>query len=97
MGSYRNVLIETYRNIDEPSSAKVRARPLAGQGLDPSMKVECSSIMRKSYPVGTKFILRAKITNREGGTTFIYSRFDRPYRVVSEGEVMEFLRYCTRG
>ena len=94
MNSYRDVLIETYRNINSPSSKSIRARPVTGQGLDTSMNVECSSSMRKSHPVGTKFILRAKITTREGGTPFIYSRFDWPYRVVSEEEAEEFLRSC---
>ena len=73
-------------NIGEPSSAGVRARPLKGQGLPSNMKVECSRKMRTDYPVGTKFVIQCKITDKEGGNPFLYSRFDWPYRVVTDEE-----------
>ena len=38
--------------------------------------------MRKLYPVGTKFRIHAKETNREGGKPFLYSHFDWPFEVV---------------
>jgi len=47
MNQYRDVIIETFRNIGGGSSKSIRARPIAGQSLDTSMKVECSSSMRK--------------------------------------------------
>ena len=86
MSHYRNVVIETYRNIHGASSKSIRARPLPGQGLDTSMNVECSSKMREGHPVGTKFLLQAKVTNREGGPPFLYAHFNSAYRVVSSEE-----------
>lgn len=91
MSYYRYVVIETYRNIHGGSSKSVRARPLAGQGLDTTMNVECSSKMRTGHPIGTKFLLQAKITDREGGEPFLYAHYNTPYRVINDGESKKFI------
>ncbi|WP_265089799.1 MULTISPECIES: hypothetical protein [Psychrobacter] len=38
--------------------------------------------MRKSYPVGTKFLLQAKVTEKEGGKPFLYAHYDAEYKVI---------------
>lgn len=90
MSYYRNLVIKTYRNPGEPSNKAIRARALPGQGLSHLLNVECSSRMRNRYPPGTLFIVRAKITNREGAP-FIYSYFGWPYQVVSQDEANRFI------
>ena len=92
MSHYRNVVIETYRNTHGGSSKSIRARPLPGQGLDSSMNVECSSKMREGHPVGTKFLLQAKLTDKEGGSPFLYAHYNSPYRVVSDEEAKELIK-----
>lgn len=91
MTIYRRIAIETFRNPGEASGSDVRARPLPDQGLDTSMRVECSSRMREEYPVGTVFIVRAKVTNRDGGQPFLYTHFNWPYEVVDRSLVGERL------
>lgn len=91
MSHYRNVIIETYRNIYGGSSKSVRARPLPGQGLDSSMNVECSSKMRKGHPLGTKFLIQAKVTDRKGGTSFLYAHYNAPYQVLDDDEAREYI------
>jgi hypothetical protein len=88
---YRDVVIETYRNRGEPSRAKIRARPVPGQGLSPNMKVECSSSMRERHPVGTKFIVQCKVTDREGGAEFLYTSFYWDFRVVTDVQAKAFI------
>jgi hypothetical protein len=90
--SYREVLIETYRARGEPSSHDIRARPVSGQGFAWDMKVECSSKMRYGHPVGTKFIVNAKVTEREGGTPFLYTSWQWGYHVVTDAEAKKFLK-----
>lgn len=92
MSNYRTVVIETYSGRGTTSSEGVRARPLAGQKLDTSMNVECSSKMRKGYPVGTKFLIQAKVTCKEGGTPFLYSHYNQPYKVITTEEAEAFIR-----
>lgn len=91
MGSYRLVFIETYKNSGGGSSKSIRARPIAGQGLSTSMNVECSEKMRMRHPVGTRFVIRAKVTCREGGPDFLYSHFNSAYSVVSAEKVRDFM------
>ena len=91
MSLYREIIIETYEAYGEQSSERVRARPLPGQGLSTNMKVECSSKMREGHPIGTKFKIQAKVTDREGGTPFLYSHYNWSYEVVSDEEASQFI------
>lgn len=92
MGSfYKKYLIETFWGVSEQSEKKIRARPVSGQGVSETMRVECSSSMRKNHPVGTKFFVDAKIIDREGGTPFLYTSFKWPYKVVSEEEAKKYI------
>ena len=92
MSDYQEVLIETYRARGEPSGHDIRARPVPGQRFPRDMKVECSSNMRYRHPVGTKFIVQAKLTDREGGTPFLYTSWQWKYRVVSEVGAKKYLK-----
>ena len=51
---------------------KVHIRPLPGQRHPPELHVECSRRLKRDYPVGTRFRIWAKLTDREG-TDFLYS------------------------
>ncbi len=79
---YSWYLVETYSQQGEPSASKVRARPLAGQGLPTTMKVECSRRMRHSHAVGTVFRVKAQVIENSNGTRFLYTHFDWPYEAV---------------
>ena len=92
MSHYRKVAIETFRNPGEPSSASIRARPLAGQGFSTSMRVECSSTMRKNYPLGTVFVVEAQLIDKEGGNQFLYMHYKWPYQVVAKNIVEQKIR-----
>ena len=91
MGFYRKVIIQSFRATGAGSSKSVRARPIDGQGLDTSMRVSCSSPMRKNNPVGSLFLLNAMPTDREGGTPYLYARPNAQYRVITEQEAQKFL------
>ena len=80
---YRQVVVETYEEVNAGKSSRIHVRPVPGQPYPTTMDVECSRSMRKLYPVGTKFRLYAKETNKEGGKPFLYSRYDWPFEVVS--------------
>lgn len=91
MAEYLQIIIKTYKRTGGASKASVRAHPIDGQGIDTSMNVECSSRMRKKNPVGTLFLLEAKVVRREGGTPFLYAHHQAPYKIVSEREARDFL------
>ena len=91
MSAYRTILIETYVAQGEPSRKKIRARPVAGQGLAVDMHVECSSSMRTGHPVGTIFMVAAKITSKEGGQPFIYTSWQWKSDVMSKEAAKRFM------
>jgi len=65
---YDYYIVKTHIAQGGGSNASIRVSPLPGQGVSPSMKVECSRSMRKSHPVGTLFKIQAKLTSRELGS-----------------------------
>lgn len=84
---YRLVDVESY----EPTRAsglhgKIHIRPLQGQGFPTDMHVECSKELSDDYPVGTRFRIKAKLTDREGSGDFLYSYFGWPFEVLSDGD-----------
>lgn len=92
MSAYRELVVETYRNYGEPSGSSVRVRPVEGQGISTTMSVECSKSMRSAHPLGTKFLIRCKITNREDGSPFLYSSWQWKYKVLTDAETESYVR-----
>lgn len=90
MSHYRYFIIGTYENRGEPSSKKVRAHPLPGQGVSAQLNVECSVAMREAYPPGTLFKVDCKVTDREE-TSFLYRHFSWPYEVVTREQAKDFI------
>lgn len=88
---YSQVVVESFQYHGGGSIHKIRCRPVAGQGLSTSMRVECSSQMRRKHPVGTKFLIEARVTDREGGTPFLYTSHTWPYKVLTDEEAERFI------
>lgn len=80
---YKLVVIETYQAPKGNHQSDLRARPAPGQPFPQTMDVSCSNTMRKAYPLGTKFLVHAKLTQREGGKLFLYSPPNGPFEVVA--------------
>ena len=80
---YHSILVESFNpNSTSGRHGDVHIRPVAGQPLFPqSLFVECSKKLSKNYPVGTQFRNRVKLSELKG-TTFIYSYFDWPVKVI---------------
>lgn len=81
---YQFILVESFIPLDSSNRhGPIHIRPLPNQ--DPyktTMFVECSKDLSYEYPLGTRFRIKAKITNREGGTPYIYSHYSWPYEVI---------------
>lgn len=87
---YRDVIIETYLHTGGASKHSIRARPLPGQGLSTTMRVECSSSMRKSHAVGTLFKVRAKIKDTVQ-EPHLYTSWQWAYEVLNAEEAADFI------
>lgn len=87
---YRDVIIETFRHTGGNSKHSIRARPLPGQGLSISMRVECSSSMRERHPVGTLVKVRAKIKDTDQ-EPHLYTSWQWAYEILSTQEAADFI------
>lgn len=80
---YQLVVVESF-SPDAKSGlhGDVHIRPVANQGLPTTLHVECSKKLSRDYPAGTKFRIRAKLTDREGCGEYLYSNFRWPVEVL---------------
>ena len=65
------VIVETFLNPGEPSSAIYRVRPVPGQVFPPTMRVQCSRALRNAFPLGTTFRLPVELVENKTGTRFL--------------------------
>ena len=89
--SYFYVVIETFETLGEFSHNSIRARPMPGQGLPTNMRVECSTAMRKKYPVGSKIKIWAQ-KKQTGMSAHLYSHFSWEYKVLTDKEAKAFIQ-----
>lgn len=81
--SYRMVVVESFiPNSTSGLHGGVHIRPIDGQGICTTLHVECSKKLSKEFPVGTKFRIRAKLTDRKGGGEYLYSSFRWAFEVI---------------
>jgi hypothetical protein len=92
--AYREVAVESFL---DPRSGVVKIRPMAGQAFAPTMPVQCGRTLRDDYPVGTRFLLNAKMTDRLGGPHFLYAWHGDPVQVLSAAAAKRFLLAFRRG
>jgi hypothetical protein len=80
---YEMVLVESYiPNEKSGKHGKVHIRPALGSGYSADLQVECSKALSRDFPVGTKFRLQAKLTDRKCGGEYLYSSFRWKFEVV---------------
>jgi len=85
-----HVVVETFLNKGEPSTAKRRVRALEGQGIAPNIRVQCSRGMREEFRLGQRFLLEVNWLNRETSDAFLSANYrDKPQPLSDE----EALRY----
>jgi len=73
---YEYLIVESYR--PEKTSGlhgAVHIRPAKKEKYPQSIHVECSKTLSNNYPVGTKFKLKVKLTDRKGGGKYLYSYY----------------------
>ncbi len=88
--AYRDVAVES---ILDPRTGRVRIRPVPGQAYATSLRVQCSRALGdpERYPVGTRFLISAKLTDRQGGEPFLYAWHGDPVTVMSKAALARFL------
>lgn len=76
------LMVESYNESGSGLHGNVHVRPVAGQGYPTSLRVRCSKGLVRNYPVGTRFWIYAKLTDREGSGEFMSSHHSWDYDVI---------------
>jgi hypothetical protein len=80
-GDYREIIVQSLMGVDSQGRSKPQVRPIEGQIFDSSLNVECSKNLLENYPLGTRFRIRAQLTDMQGAP-FLSSYFGWPFKVV---------------
>ena len=93
--AYREVAVES---ILDPWTGRPRIAPVGGQAFANAMRVQCSRRLLDLdvYPLGTRFLLSAKITDRQGGEPYLYAWHGDPVVVMSRAQAKKFLQMYRR-
>jgi len=93
--AYREVAVESALDA---RSGKPRIRPVSGQAFATDMQVQCSRRLldTERYPVGTRFLLSVRITDRQGGAPFLYAWHGDPVTVMGRAQLKRFLEMYRR-
>jgi hypothetical protein len=88
--AYREVAVES---AVDPRTGELRIKPMAGQAYATSMRVQCARALRdpERYPPGTRFLIRAKLTDRAGGAPYLYAHHGDPVKVLGDKNAASFL------
>ncbi|UTY58723.1 hypothetical protein [Massilia sp. erpn] len=86
--AYRDVAVESFEQ-----SGAVRVRPVNGQAYSSELRVECSRRLRDTavYPLGSYFLVSAKLTDRLGGMPFLYVYHGDPVQAMTAQQTKAFL------
>lgn len=91
--AYREVAVESALDA---RSGLPRIRPMAGQAFAPTLSVHCARALL-DRPLGTRFLLSAKLTDRLGGEPYLYAWHGDPVVVLTPAQAKTFLAAFRRG
>jgi hypothetical protein len=81
---YSLIIVESFipDNLSDRHGS-IHIRPVTDQQeFKKTLFVQCSKVLSEDYPLGTKFRIQAKLTNREG-SPFITSHYSWPFEVLT--------------
>jgi hypothetical protein len=92
--AYREVAVESCLR-----GGLVKVCPVPGQAYSNTLLVHAPRAMcdTEIYPLGTRFLVQAKLTDRLGGAPFLYVYHGDPIVVLSDMECKTFLGKFIRG
>lgn len=94
--------IYAYRDVAVESCVRdnaVRICPVPGQAYSPALIAFCPKVMTdlETHPLGTYFLVSAKLTDRQGGTPYLYVYHGDPVKVLTPEQTRKFLAEFKRG
>ena len=83
---YYTIVVETYRISGSGLHGSIHVRPAKGEQFPQTMHVRFPRAIPSAYPIGTRFRVYAKLTDKEGGNPFLHTNHARDYEVLPPDE-----------
>jgi hypothetical protein len=83
---YIRMVVETYRESGSGLHGDIHVRPVAGQQVSQNLRVRFPKALRFAHPIGTRFLVYAKLTDKEGGSDFVHTNHAWDVEVLGEPE-----------
>ncbi len=87
LSAYRDVAVHLVKDV---RTGQPRLQPMPGQAYATTMRVQCGRRLY-DYPLGSCFLLLAKMTDRMGGEPFLYAYHGDPVQELSPEAAKKFL------
>jgi hypothetical protein len=90
---YILMVVETYLESGSGLHGDLHVRPIAGQSVSPHLRVRFPKALRSAHPLGTRFLVYAKLTDREGGNDFVHTNHAWDVEVLGPPPAGDDLKY----
>jgi hypothetical protein len=81
---YYRIVVETFIKSGSGLHGDVHVRPVKGERFPQSLHVRFPKALRHAYPIGTRFRIYAKVTDREGGNEFVHTHHNWDVEVLPD-------------
>jgi hypothetical protein len=90
---YILIVVETYHEIGSGLHGDLHVRPIAGQSLPRNLRVRFQKSLRRTHPLGTRFLCYAKLSNKDGGNEFVHTNHAWDVQVLGLPPAGDDLKY----
>lgn len=90
---YIKIVVETYRESGSGLHGDLHVRPIAGQAISSDLRVRFSKALRRAHKEGTRFLVYAKLTDKEGGNNFVHTNHAWDVEVLGMPPAGDDLKY----
>ena len=90
---YILIVVETYHESGSGLHGDLHVRPIRGQDLPSNLRVRFPKHLRRSHPLGTRFLAYAKLTDKEGGNDFVHTNHAWDVEVLGPAPAGDELKY----
>jgi hypothetical protein len=81
---YYIIVVETYRITGSGLHGDIHVRPVKGEQFPQTMHVRFPRKVRHAHPIGTRFRVYAKLTDKEGGNPFLHTNHAWDYEILDD-------------
>jgi hypothetical protein len=91
--AYILIVVETYLESGGGLHGDLHVRPIEGQALPKNLRVRFPKALRRAHPLGTRFLVYAKLTDKEGGNDFVHTNHAWDVQVLGPPPAGDDLKY----